>query len=60
MKNTHGIRLEDVLQKPDRFVKALREIYGPFENLLEKEMCEKIAEFYGLKCNERGLVELLK
>jgi len=33
----HGIRPEDILQKPEVFVKALNDIYGPFEKIIENE-----------------------
>ncbi|MFP3131204.1 MAG: hypothetical protein RXR51_06475 [Nitrososphaeria archaeon] len=55
----HGIRPEDILQKPEEFVKALNDIYGPFEKIIETELCEKIAKIYGLNC-KNGLVELIK
>ena len=56
----HGIKPEDVLQKPEEFVQALNDIYGPFEKIIEKELCEKIAGLYGLECKKKGLVELVK
>jgi len=55
----HGIRPEDVLQKPEEFVKALNDIYGPFEKIIENELCEKIAKIYGLNC-KNGFIELIK
>ncbi|MGC9145985.1 MAG: hypothetical protein ACP5GS_07760 [Nitrososphaeria archaeon] len=56
----HGIKPEDVLQKPEAFVQALYDIYGPFEKIIENELCEKIAKIYGLNCVNKGLVELVK
>ncbi|NAY82074.1 MAG: hypothetical protein GU362_04235 [Thaumarchaeota archaeon] len=55
----HGIRPEDVIQKPEEFVKALNDIYGSFEKIIETVLCEKIAKIYGLNC-KNGFIELIK
>lgn len=60
LENNHGVKAEEILDKPEQFISALKEIYGPFESIIEKEICDKIANEYGIKFKGQGLVELAK
>ncbi|MDP8024187.1 MAG: hypothetical protein ACP5LF_03340 [Nitrososphaeria archaeon] len=60
LENKHNIKPEEVLDKPAQFVNALKDIYGPFEQIIEREICDKIANEYGIKPKGQGLIELAK
>ena len=58
LENVYKIKPEEALDKPELFVSALKEIYGPFEGIIENEICDKIAKEYGIKFKGQGLVKL--
>ncbi len=60
MKHTYNLDPGDVLAKPEAMVKALRAIYGEFESIIEGNICERIANEYGIDYKGQGLVELSK
>ncbi len=60
MNLRYKIKPEEVLSKAETFVEALRDIYGPFESPIERELCSRIAKEYGIKYSGNSLVELAK
>ncbi len=60
LERTHNLDPDDILNKPEQFVSALRDMYGDFESIIEGSICEKIAEEYGVDYRGQGLVELSK
>jgi len=60
LEKTHKLDPDDILKKPELFVKALRDMYGDFESIIEGNICEKIAREYGIDYKGEGLVELSK
>ena len=60
LEHTYGIKLENVQDNPELFIRALQSIFGDFEKIVETAICEKIASEYGLKYEGKGFVELLK
>lgn len=60
LEHTYNMKLEDVQNNPELFIRALRAIFGDFESIVEGEICEKIAKEYGLNYKGQGFVDLLK
>ncbi len=60
LKNMHNVAPEDAIDKPEEFIKALNDIYGPFEKIIERELCLKIARVYGINYKNEDLIELAK
>ncbi|MFP3262870.1 MAG: hypothetical protein RXP28_08660 [Nitrososphaeria archaeon] len=60
MNRRYKVRPEDVLSKAELFIEALKDIYGPFEAPIEKELCNRLAKEYGIKYNNEGFICLVK
>ncbi|MDP8023910.1 MAG: hypothetical protein ACP5LF_04755 [Nitrososphaeria archaeon] len=60
MNLRYKVKPEEALSKVEAFVEALKDIYGPFEGPIEKEICSRIASEYGIKYSGNSLVELAK
>ncbi len=60
MNLRYKVKPEEALSKAEAFVEALKDIYGPFEGSIEKEICNRIASEYGIKYSSNSLVELAK
>lgn len=60
LENTHHLDPDDILNRPEQFVSAFRNMYGDFESIIEGNICEKIAKEYGIDYRGEGLVELSK
>ncbi|MGC8600459.1 MAG: hypothetical protein ACP5LX_05355 [Nitrososphaeria archaeon] len=58
LENVLKVSPGDALEKPEEFVKALKAIYGSFENYVEAEICKKLAEEYRVNYSGNSLVEL--
>ncbi len=56
LKHTYDLEQSDAIAQPEKFIQALKDIYGDFEKIIEENICEKIAREYGIDGN--GLVEL--
>ncbi len=57
LKHTYNLEPADAILQPESFIRALNDIYGKdFTKIIEENICEKIAEEYGISGN--GLVEL--
>jgi len=59
IEHTYELSLDDVQKDPARFVDALRNILGGLEEVVERNICQRIAVEYGIKYDGQGLVELL-
>ncbi len=60
LERTHNLDPDDILNKPELFVSAFKNMYGDFEGIIEENICEKIAREYGIDYRGGGLVELSK
>ena len=60
LEHKYSVKPEEILNKPEQFVTALKDIYGPFEKIIEREICNNIAEKYGINYKNQGLIEIAK
>ncbi len=60
LDHVYGIKLEEADREPERFVKALHDMFGSFESVVEKTVCIGIADEYGIKYSDQGFVALMK
>lgn len=58
LKHRFGLDPGDALERPEEFVSALREIYGSFEEAVERRICERLASEYGINYSGEGLIAL--
>ncbi len=55
-----GLDPERMLEEPDRFTEALRRIYGQFEEIIEKDICEEIINERKLSSHAKTLKDLAR
>lgn len=58
LKNRFNLEPADAVERPEEFIVALREIYGPFEEAVERRICERIAAELGVEYAGQGLLKL--
>lgn len=56
----HGVKKEEILEKPTLFVAALRSMFGDASIFLEKRIISEIAKENNTVSNESNLEEILK
>lgn len=52
LRNRFHLDPGDAIERPEEFVSALKDIYGSFEDAIERRICERVAEENGLQCEE--------
>ncbi|MEM0096864.1 MAG: hypothetical protein QXY52_00415 [Conexivisphaerales archaeon] len=60
LEHTYNLKLENVQDNPEIFIRALHAIFGDFEHIVENAICEKIAKEYSLNYNGQDFISLLK
>ncbi len=61
LKHVYHLDLADAVDQPDKFVRALKDMYGDLESIIEESICEKISEEYGIGAsNLSELAEKIK
>ncbi|MDG6928308.1 MAG: hypothetical protein JRN26_06840 [Nitrososphaerota archaeon] len=58
LEHTYSLGPEDAILKPEKFLRALRDIYGDFVSIIEGNICEKLAKEYGIDYKGEGLLKL--
>lgn len=58
LKRRFNLDPGDAVERPEEFVAALRDIYGSFEQAVERRICERLASEFGISYRGEGLVEL--
>ncbi|MGC8558382.1 MAG: hypothetical protein ACP5NC_05250 [Nitrososphaeria archaeon] len=58
LEHTYGLGPADAILQPEKFVMALRDIYGDFFSIIEADICDKLAKEYGIDYSGGGLVKL--
>ncbi len=60
LEHKYNVKPEEMIEKPEQFSNALKDIYGSFGSMIEKEICKRISENYGLEYKGQGIVEIAK
>ncbi|MEM0097127.1 MAG: hypothetical protein QXY52_05110 [Conexivisphaerales archaeon] len=58
LEHTYSMEPADAIFKPEKFLKALRDIYGDFVSIIESSICYRLAKEYGINYSGQGLVKL--
>ncbi len=60
LKEKYHIKFERISSNPSALIKALSDIFGVGESLLERKIADKLSERMNLKDGHRGLGEIIK